>query len=397
MTELSTTPQTQGTQPVSTDLTPGTYDQGTGAGSPTLGADKPEEKEKPSSLRDVLADEMKKGAEPEQKPEPEAKAEAKPDPAPEKKEAVTPEKAEPSKSEAKAQPEPPQEGADAASSEDDKTAPPARITEDAKKYWRSTPRAIKAEFQRIEGEISRITQESGEAMRFAEEVKPYRDMAQQAGTTVKAALDRYVDFDKKLYEDFGKGVAAIAKDQGKQPVEAIASVLRAYGLTPQQYAQHVTQNPQAHQVAQPQPRDPALQQVLQQQQQIMQRFQQQDQSAQLNALQSEVANWSQGKPDFKTLEPAIAEILQSGIIDRIHGKGLSVVQRLEAAYRMAGGNALNPDPAPASPAPVPVSAAPNDAGKKSVRGAPSDGLSPETVDADTDIRSILRKELRKMG
>ena len=66
-------------------------------------------------------------------------------------------------------------------------------------------------------------------------------------------------------------VPALAQDQGKRPIEAIASLLQAYGITPQQYAQSVTQNPQAHQIAPQAPRDPMITMLAQQQQQIMQR------------------------------------------------------------------------------------------------------------------------------
>lgn len=383
---------------VSTVLQPGTLPEG-GGGTPSMSPDKPEAPEKPESLQDVLADEMRKGKEPE-KPEP--KAEEKPDDKgeePEKK-AEAPAKVEP-KPEAQESvkdgaKQPQQEGQDGASSEDDKSAPPARITEEAKKFWRSTPRAIKAEFQRLEGEITRMTQESGEAVRFHHELREYDGMARQNGTTVKTALDRYVNFDRQIYEDFGKGVAAIAKDQSKTPQEAITSLLRAYGTTPQQFAQAVIKNPQQFMAAPAAPRDPAIQQIAQQQQALMQRLDQQDRQQAVHTLQSEVDRWAADKPDYTRLEPAIAEILQSGIIDRIHGKGLSVAQRLDAAYRMAGGDIASPPVPQAQEQAAPAETKP-DPGKKSVRGAPSDGVTPASEEPYTDIRDLLRKEMRRMA
>lgn len=298
-----------------------------------------------------------------------------------------------------------QEGQADPSSEDDKRAPPARLSDDAKQVWRSTPRSVKAEFHRIESEFQRIASETEEARTFHAELKPYADMAKGVNTTVKAALDRYVDFDKQIYADFGKGVAAIAKDQGKTPQEAITGVLRAYGVTPQQFAQAVTQNPQAF-APQPQAqRDPAIQQIAEQQRQIMARLQQQEQQHHLSELQSEVSRWASGKSDYQGLEPAIAEILKSGIIERIHGNGLSVVQRLDAAYRMAGGNAGAVVPqsqnhaAAQGDAPPPVAGAvPSrpDAGNLSITGAPNGGKDAAIPRKPKSRRESIEAALAKL-
>lgn len=283
-----------------------------------------------------------------------------------------------------------------AGGEDDRSAPPARLAEDARKVWRSTPRAVKAEFHRLESEIGRITQESGAALQFHQELRDYDEMARQRGTSIRLALDQYVAFDRAIQEDLGKGVAQIAKANGHSPQATIASVLQAYGLTPQQYAQSVARNPQAHQIAPQAPRDPAIAHIAAQQQEIMQRMQEQEQAQVRNSLQSEVMAWAKDKPDYSRLEGAIAEVVKSGIIERIHGNGLSVAQKLDAAYRMAGGNTEVIVPQAAEPE-QPAAGKRPDPGRKSVRGAPSDGVSPVQDDQETDIREFLRKELRRMA
>lgn len=283
-----------------------------------------------------------------------------------------------------------------AGGEDDRSAPPARLAEDARKVWRSTPRAVKAEFHRLESEIGRITQESGAALQLHQELREYDEMARQRGTSIRRALDQYVAFDRAIQEDLGKGVAQIAKANGHSPQAAIASVLQAYGLTPQQYAQSVARNPQAHQIAPQAPRDPAIAHIAAQQQEIMQRMQEQEQAQVRNSLQSEVMAWAKDKPDYSRLEGAIAEVIKSGIIERIHGNGLSVAQKLDAAYRMAGGNTEVIVPQAAEPE-QPAAGKRPDPGRKSVRGAPSDGVSPVQDDQETDIREFLRKELRRMA
>ena len=409
MNDLTAVPDTAGTVNLSTHLTSGTSDQGIGGGKPQLG--QPEE---PKSFRDALAEEFRKEDEAraaKEKPE-EGKA-AKPDEGKEPakldkgkaQDAKTDEARPQTKAEVEGSPEAETEAQPVKAArresevadEDDRRAPPARLTEEAKPLWRSTPRAIKSEFQRLEQELTRVTQESGEAMRLHSELREYDGLARQHNTTIKNALDRYVQFDRLIMQDFGKGVAAIAQDAGKPPQEVISGVLRAYGLTPQQYAAHVIKNPQAHQ-PQPQmqapPPDPRLDQVLQHVQGLTQRIEAQEREATLTTLQSEVQRWAADKPDYDEKEAAIAEILKSGIIERIHGQGLSVVQRLDAAYRMAGG--AGPDLRQSKQESLPRANS-DDAGKKSVRGAPSDGLTPDTAETETDLRAFLRKELRKMS
>lgn len=408
------TTENPGTVNLSTTLDPGAYDAAVGQGRADLTPDKPEEPPKGESLRDVLNDEARKqdaaskpegkGEEvkedPKDKPEVKEKTEQKPIPksAPNK----GPDGRFTAKNEAA---QAPQQGAREApgpsEGEDDRTAPPARLTDEAKRYWGNVPRPVKAEVQRMEAELSRMDAESGPARQLHAELRDYDAMARQAGTSIKAALDKYTGFERAVSQDIGKGFAQIAQSQGKSPIETVASLLRAYGITPQQYAQHVTQNPQAHQVAPQAPRDPMVAQLSQQISQMQQMLQGQQQQTQAQAVQSEVQRWSEGRSDYQQLQPAIAEILKSGIIERIHGQGLSVVQKLDAAYRMAGGKAQpivpqNENPASPKPEAAPSHAAGNpvDPGKLSVRGAPDDGLMPDAMDK-LPLRDWLRKEMRK--
>jgi hypothetical protein len=106
-------------------------------------------------------------------------------------------------------------------------------------------------------------------------------------------------------------------------------------------------------------------------------------------------------PDYHALEPQIEAVLKSGVIDQIYGNGLSPEQKLSEAYRMAGGSSpsrsAGPEAAPghsaAEPTPRPVNP---DAGKKSVRGAPAEGVNAATEEPETDLHEMLRKEMRKL-
>lgn len=380
-------------------LTPET-NAASGAGAP------PADQKEPESIRDVLADEFRKDdarkadaaeakeepkVEAEEKPEP--KVETKPEP---KVEAKPAPKVEP-KPEAKADGAGEPADADGRKDDDSRNAP-ARLTDESRGMWRSTPRAIKAEFHRLDSELGRIQSEAREAIETHNSLRTYNDMARQAGTTLKDAMDRYVNFDKALASDFGKGITGIAQSFGKSPQEVIGSILKAYNVTPAQLAQIAHQQPDAFKVAAPAPRDPMLDQIARQQEQIMQRFQMEETRAKTDSMNREVQQWSANKPDFARLTeggPAspIVQIINSGIIERMHGGGLSVSQRLDIAYRMAGG-AISGPAADASEAIVQPQAVP-DAGKKSIRGAPNSGLTPDMDDKTTDIRDWLRKEMRK--
>jgi hypothetical protein len=100
-------------------------------------------------------------------------------------------------------------------------------------------------------------------------------------------------------------------------------------------------------------------------------------------------------PRYDELQDDIAFFLQSGKIPA----SLSPQERLETAYDMAV--RINPTSAveatqvQEAPAAKTERPAKLDAGTKSIRGAPT-GQDPEEDDPDaTDIRALLRKELRR--
>jgi hypothetical protein len=272
---------------------------------------------------------------------------------------------------------------------DDKPANiPARLLPKAREVWMNTPRVVQAEFERMEREHQGEVEQYREAKQFADEVAEYRQMAQQAGTSVKAALDRYVAMDRQIAQDFGRGIAAIASDQGKAPGEAIASLLAAYGITPQQYAQHVTQNPQAQyaapqQAQQPRP-DPAGQQALQELQEIKRAMQIQQIETQI------IAPILPQMPRYAELQEDIAFFLNSGKVP----SSLSPADRVLTAYDMA--ERLSPSPVSADreyadPDPAPASTA----GRKSISGAPSNGTrlkgKPKIMSLKESIDDALRR------
>src|SRR5690606_18538166 len=109
------------------------------------------------------------------------------------------------------------EAPEAGASKDTRPEAPSRFTDEAKSVWRNTPRALKAGVDRARDEAERAAGPHREATRMHEELRDYAQQARQHGTSIKAALDRYVHFDRALMQDFGKGVATLAKDAGHSP------------------------------------------------------------------------------------------------------------------------------------------------------------------------------------
>jgi len=330
--------------------------------------DRPTEPAKPLSIRESItaaAEKVAADAAAKEAPKPDAKS---PDAKPEK---AAPEvKAEVAKPSAEAAtPDTTGQEGDKPPSEGKQVAPPARLLPKARDVWVNTPRVVQSEFERMEREHATEIEQYAEPKRFHEELKEYDGMAKKAGTSVKNALDRYVAFDRQLSQDFGKGVAAIAQDQGKPPQAVIAEVLRAYGVTPQQYAKMVTENPQGHaappmqqQATRPPQPDPVAARALEEVASLKQQLAERDLEARV------IAPFVAANPRFDELKDDIAFFLNSDKVPR----SLSPTERLEVAYDMA--ERLNPSPyrhQVESADPDAYSA--NRAGKKSISGAPGNG------------------------
>ena len=176
---------------------------------------KPEPKPKPKSVSDSVAAALDK-AEADEKADAEK---AKPAEKPEAKaESEKPKSAEAQKPDTAAG----QEGVEKAPSEGKQVNAPARLLPKAREVWANVPREVKSEFDRFEREMEEERETHRASKQFHDELREYDTIAKGAKTSVKAALDRYVNFDKQLSQDFGKGMAAIAQDQRKSPNEAIA-------------------------------------------------------------------------------------------------------------------------------------------------------------------------------
>lgn len=275
--------------------------------------------------------------------------------------------------------------------------PPARFLPEARTKWANVPNEVKAEFHRVseeyEGELSKAKQTSE---RY-EPIRQFDEIAKQNGRELKDSLAKVVEIEQSIARNPVAGLDAVLREIGPRKADGSAVSLYEVAqsiarMTPQQYAQMV-----GGQQGQSQPRqqqaDPEVAAL----------------KSELSEIKSSLAHqraapiietFAASHTDYHALEEQIAAVLKSGVIDQIYGTGLSPAQKLEQAYRMAGGQS----PSRSAPEPALVhSAAAADRpvdpdGAKSIRGAPTGGSDPDDDGDDvTDIGKLLRREARKLA
>lgn len=157
--------------------------------------------------------------------------------------------------------------------------------------------------------------------------------------------------------------------------------MRAYGIQPDRLGSHMVSSPHEYTALArqaPQPQMPQQPQEQQQNPEVAQLRQELDNMKAQSIAQQVIAPFAQEYPEYYQHEEQIAKVLKSGIIDQIHGSGLSPRDKLEAALFMVAPHAakalvnpvqqtpVNNDDTPA----VDLRGTPN----KSVKGSPNAGL-----------------------
>jgi len=273
-----------------------------------------------------------------------------------------------------------QEGADKPRASEGRShhEPPARFLPKAKEVWGNVPHAVKAEVARLVQEHDTELTQYRESHDNWTKLSKFDQMAKQHNTTIPDALERYTAVDGLLHSN---------------PIEGIRQVLATVGITPQQYAEFITKNPQAAQAPVQRAPDPQVQ----------------HQSSEIQALKAEIEAMRHEQaarsiiepfraehPRYDELQDDIAFFLSSGKIPA----SLPPQERLEAAYDMAV--RINPTSSVDQPKPtqepVDVSRVPSsDAGTKSVRGAPDAGIVQDKGKASKNNRDAVRRALDGLG
>lgn len=257
---------------------------------------------------------------------------------------------------------------------------PARFLPRAKELWANVPHPVREEFDRVMRENDTQTDQYRESHQFREELKSFEDEARATGTTIKEALTNYVNMEKSLRADPATGFRQLLSNMQMQPQQAISHILRAFNVTPQALAQHISQNPNEY---------TALATPRQQQFQPQQQPQQHQVAPEVKALQEQLSAiraeqvqasvidpFRDDYPEYDQYEAQIAKVLERGIIEELHGNGLSPRDKLEVALFMVAPHAKRATEAVTSPvlSPAAASSPVGDLrGNKSVKGAPTPG------------------------
>lgn len=275
--------------------------------------------------------------------------------------------------------------------------PPARLLPAAREKWTNVPQEVKFEVHRVLQEAETEIAQYKEHQQFREELKPFEEEAKASGTTVKEALTNYVTMEKALRSDPAQGFRQLLSNMQMRPQQAISHILSAFNVTPQALAQHISQNPHEYTaLAAPRqqqfdPQQPAQQTV--QTNPEVKALQEQLNAMRAEQVQNSIVNpFREEYPEYDEHEAAIAEVLKSGIIERIHGNGLSPRDKLEVALGMVAPHALRQSSLPHGdidqqvqvPASRDTSPVVDLRGTKSIKGAPHG--------VETDRRRKMSKE-----
>ena len=289
-----------------------------------------------------------------------------------------PAKADPSAAE---KPAPGQEAADKSRQSEGRQhqEPPARFLPEARTKWANVPNEVKAEFHRVSQEYEGELTKAKQVTERYEPIRQFDEIAKQNGRELKDSLAKAVEIEQSIARNPVAGLDAVLREIG--PRKADGSPVSLYEvaqgiarMTPQQYAQMIggqQAQPQARQTQQVDPELAALKSELSEVKSTL---------AQQRAAPI-IESFAASHPDYHAIEPQIAAVLKSGVVEQIYGSGLSPAQKLEQAYRMAGGSSPSqsqPEPAPQH-SEAPAAALPVDLdGHKSVRGAPTSGQTGES-------------------
>ena len=273
--------------------------------------------------------------------------------------------------------------------------PPARFLPRAKELWRSTPNEVQSEVSRLVREHEEEVKQYSEAKQFREELREYEEMGRQHGISLKQALDNYVGIERKFAEDPASGFRQLFSNMNMQPQQAISHILRAYGIQPQQLAQHMTQAPHEYTALAPQrPVQPQQQVIPQDNPRIAELEAQFQEMRTQQAHQQFVEPFIAEHPRYYELEQDIAFFLQSGKIPA----NLSPAEKLAAAYDMA--ERINPSsnveqfqPRQASPE---RRVDEDFNGTKSVKSSPGNVLDTPVTTKKQSAREMIEEELRRI-
>lgn len=251
----------------------------------------------------------------------------------------------------------------------------------AREKWAEAPEEVRGEFYRALDNFEKGKQEYQEDREFRKAIRPFEDMAKQAGVNFNDAVKNYVEIDQMVTAN---------------PVEGVRRILHAQNIDLVQFAQHVLGQAQQEQanpaLAHTRRLEQQVQTLTQQQQALVQQQQQAWQEAQQqqdirSVEQDIIAPFKENHDRYDELQEDIVFFLNSGKIP----SNISAQQRLAEAYYMA--EQLNPA-SKSKNAQRPI----NPAGEKSIKGSLTGGLDiAPSKGAKLNSRDAVAAAMDSMG
>lgn len=284
---------------------------------------------------------------------------------------------------------------------------PARLLPAAKEKWNNVPNVVKQDLHRMFRESEQEAERVRPIVEKYSKIAHFDQLAERSGTTLHRALERFVGMEDTFRADKAEGFKALLTNLGMTPQQAVSSIMRAYNVSPLTLAAHIAQNEHLYTGlndggGNPHPQ-PAPQQQNRQADPEVAALKEQVEALKMDGIvkeltQSIIVPFAEKNPDYYKLEKPIAEIIGSGILERMYGSGLTHEQKLQEAYRMAGGRPSSaPSPQddnasdPNKPTPRPV----DPDGQKSQRTAPSGGANHTPKPRFKSNRDVLEALIPK--
>jgi len=256
------------------------------------------------------------------------------------------------------------------------------MAESAKRDWAVTPETVRGDIHRRHSEFNKAAQHYQGMAEAYRPIEPYRQMAQQHGTTLEAALKNYVGIETKLREDPIAGLDMIVNNLGltdpqtKQPIGLRDIAYYVLNRTPEQLQQVQQGNMQT--AAQQQ-----IGALYQEVHGLKQALQQWQNAQQFTHVRSAVDHFAETHPRLDELGALIENEIKLGF-------------DIETAYRRA--ELLQPATHAAQTRTTSAQTRPTD---KSIYGAPdvapSNGASRRPKDPSPNPRAAVQNALHRLN
>jgi DNA-binding transcriptional MerR regulator len=246
-----------------------------------------------------------------------------------------------------------------------KFSAPERFSADAKAAWESAPEPVKAEVNRA------ITELTSGIERYKQDFEPYRALDQQ----LKANGQNF----QEVFNHYTGMEALLARD----PVAGLDQICRNLGMTLEDVAAHVLNQPVDQRSAQSNRVVTTLQQELAQVKAQLNHFTQSAEQQALSAAQRQVAEFAAAHPRMDELSGDVKFFLETG-----------KAETLEQAYQLA--ERLNPAPASAAPVQTQPAAQTRQA-RASITGAPASGSNPGQRRRSASIDNAIDNAIAAVG